>query len=862
MSPSFHRRWVWILLFGIAPLVATGRAAAAEPDDVPPELHDLLPGVQLTLIAEHPDVVTPTGIDVDDQGHVWVVASHTHFRPDDYAGPERDEVLVFDRQGGRRVFYADTRATMDLELGNDGWVYLSERDRVLRVRDTDGDGRGDQRQTIAVLETEADYPHNGLSGLSWHPSGDLLFALGENYWKPWTLTAADQRQITGTGEGGIFRCRPDGSDLRRIAVGFWNPFGVCVREDGEIFAAENDPGARPPCRLIHVVPGGDYGYQRLYGEAPYHPFVCWNGELRGTLPMLHSTGEAPCGVVPLGDGLLVPSWTDHRIDYYPLRRNGASFATERVVLARGGEHFRPTCIAQADATTFYFADWVFGSYQLHGRGRVWKLSIDPQQADWLGSMQLQPPNEAARLTHRLRSGEAELPRAKLLSLAADVDPFVAHAALQALARDCGQWQWDDLRALPADQRLTMTLAIKLARPQDVALARALLQDPDPRIQFESLRWIADRQLQQALPDVQQLLGQPEIDYRLFEAALAAWNTLTGNPRAGVADPEMLLQRLRDPAAAPRSRAFSLRLLSPQLDALTPALLEQLLQLDNPLLSREVMRTLAARPEQAAQRLLAQIADDADRPSELRAIAITGLAGASAEQTARLIDLAESADRAVREEALRSLRFGDLTAEQRQRIAAIGQAHPQSRDLVRAVLDPEVLNLASQRPAAEDLEAWKARLAAVAGPADPAAGERIFFRSRVGMCSSCHRHGGRGNVVGPDLTALADHGQGGDPDRLLTSILQPSRDVDPQYFPWSLVTVDGRVFTGIPLRNGGGGKEVWRDNTGQEQTLITDQIESRSELRTSMMPAGLVETLTDRELRDVLAFLQTPAADAP
>src|SRR5690606_16676988 len=151
-----------------------------------------------------------------------------------------------------------------------------------------------------------------------------VFGLGENFAHPWTLTDREGNTVSGTGEGGIFCCTADGRELRRIALGFWNPFGICVRADGEMFAAENDPGEQPPCRLLHVVEGGDYGYQRSYGHEAHHPFVGWNGELRGTLPMIHPSGEAPCGVTPLGRGLIVPSWSDHRIDFFLLSRKGAS----------------------------------------------------------------------------------------------------------------------------------------------------------------------------------------------------------------------------------------------------------------------------------------------------------------------------------------------------------------------------------------------------------------------------------------------------------------------------------------------------------------------------------------------------------
>ena len=296
MDTSFRRLNRSTLLIGCVLVLLSDRARSddgiysRQPSEPLPELKAEQAGVELTLVAEHPDVVTPTGIDVDENGVIWVVASHTHFRPGDYPGPKHDQVLVFQPDGQHSVFYDKTDASMDLELGPDNWVYLAQRDRILRVRDADGDGQGDAEETIASLETEADYPHNGLSGLAWANNGDLIFALGENYAKPWKLIGTDGASVEGSGEGGIFRCRPDGGSLRRIAKGFWNPFGVCVRRDGTMFAAENDPGSRPPCRLLHLVEGGDYGYKRRYGNASYHPFVCWNGELTGTLPMLHAVG--------------------------------------------------------------------------------------------------------------------------------------------------------------------------------------------------------------------------------------------------------------------------------------------------------------------------------------------------------------------------------------------------------------------------------------------------------------------------------------------------------------------------------------------------------------------------------------------
>ena len=55
--------------------------------------------LQLQLVAEAPQIVTPTGLAVDKQGRVLVIESHTHFRPNGYQGPEHDRILLMDQFG-------------------------------------------------------------------------------------------------------------------------------------------------------------------------------------------------------------------------------------------------------------------------------------------------------------------------------------------------------------------------------------------------------------------------------------------------------------------------------------------------------------------------------------------------------------------------------------------------------------------------------------------------------------------------------------------------------------------------------------------------------------------------------------------
>ncbi|MCX6836914.1 MAG: c-type cytochrome [Verrucomicrobia bacterium] len=779
------------------------------PKDLPPQIETLQPGVKLTLLAEHPDLVTPTGIDVDEKGNIWLASCHTHFRPQGYVGPEHDEIVVFDANGkNRRVFYDKTDATMHVECGPDGWIYLAERDRILRVKDTNGDGVGDLEENLATMNTLADYPHNGLSGMAWHPDGGLVFSLGENFGKDWTITGTDGTKVSGRGEGGVFRCTADGKGLRRIARGFWNPFGLLVRKDGEIFAAENDPGSRPPCRLLNVVEGADYGFQWVYGSAPVHPFVAWNGELRGTLGMVHPSGEGPCAVVELGGGVMIPSWSDHSIDYFPLRRKGAGYTSERIPLVRGSDFFRPTCMALGPDGAFYMNDWVFSSYPIHGRGRLWKVEIDKSKANWLKTTP-DPLNDDARLAQALREGKAKLPAPKLLELARGGDSYLSDAALTALARL--PWTIAELKKLPATDRVWAFVALRRADLNDEQWVRAFVAETDPEMRFECLRWIADAVLTKFMPEVEAMLSDPTLDFRLFEAVLATWNTLRGEPGAGVTNPEVLVERITNPKTPARLKGYALRLVPATHKALTVPLLNELLATGDDVLTLEVVRTLAARKASA------EVAADEKRSPQLRAEAILGV-----EDTALLQKLAKSDDATIRDEARRGLRFTE---------------HDKS------------FTMSTARPAFDDTAAWLKMLEAVPGTADVEAGRRLFFHPKVALCASCHRQSGRGNVVGPDLTLIA---QQGDRTAILRSILEPHREVAPQFYPSLVKLKDGTEFTGILLRSSS--SEVFRDLTGKERSFPEADVISRTEIKMSLMPPGLVMSLTDAELRDLLAFL--------
>jgi putative membrane-bound dehydrogenase-like protein len=809
-----------------------------------------LAGVRVTLLAEQPDLVTPTGIDVDRDGNVWLVACHTHFRPANYQGPVKDEVLVFDSNGkNRRLFYNQTTATMQLKLGADGWVYLAQRDRILRVRDSNGDGLGDQEESVAVLETSADYPHNGLSGMAWMPDGSFLFALGENFSKQWKLTGSDGAYVEGRGEGGIFQCTPDGKELKRIAVGFWNPFGLLVRADGEIFAAENDPGSRPPCRLLNIVPGADYGFQRIYGESAIHPFVAWNGELRGTLGMVHPSGEAPCAVVELGGGVLIPSWSSHRIDYFPLHRDGAGYKSERIELVSGPDTFRPVCMTSGREGTYYFADWVSPSYELHGLGRLWKLEVD-LEAPWI-QKQIAPANAEAVLAKQLRDGTKKLSPNELFDLAAGEDSYLSDAALTALARVGKGWSVEQVQALPANQQLWALVALRRVDLKETKWVKSFLNVPDREIVFECLRWIADGVLTEFSEDVEKLLVKSDIDYRTFEAALATHNTLRGKAELGVTDIDVLLQRLLDPATPPAIQGYCLRLIPASHEKLTAEYLGKLLVSDHEDLRKEVVRTLSLRNTPDAWALLSQVASNEREVNAIRGDAIAGLSRTNdSRYVDLLLKLAAQKDQVLKKEAFRALRRQPNITEHPDLLSRLKDDQVPETEAVVAILeDPQ--SVEKRRPSIENPQGWVEYLEKLPGTPDVESGRRVFFHGGLASCSDCHRWDGRGNVVGPELSMVSRQG---DTASILHSLLEPNRDVAPQFFASAIELEDGTTFTGILLRSSN--TEVFRDSQGKERSFPKKDIVERKELKSSLMPIELWKHLTDNEIRDLLAFLNS------
>jgi len=133
--------------------------------------------------------------------------------------------------------------------------------------------------------------------------------------------------------------------------------------------------------------------------------------------------------------------------------------------------------------------------------------------------------------------------------------------------------------------------------------------------------------------------------------------------------------------------------------------------------------------------------------------------------------------------------------------------------------------------------------------DPDAGQEVFLSPKVG-CYGCHRAVGRGGNVGPDLSKI---GRIRSKAELLESIIFPSLTIAPEYRAYQVATRDGRVVTGLVVRDSGEAITL-RTTELAEVRIARKDVDEMALSAVSLMPEGLEKTLTRQELCNLLEFL--------
>lgn len=838
--------------------------------------------LQLILFAENPDIVTPIGMAIDASDRVFVIESHTHMPPSDYPGPDSDRIKIFideDNDGQAEkvsVFAEGLHQAMNLAFSPDGELYVACAREVLHLQDSNGDGVCDRRQRVLELQTQERYAHNCLMGITFDREGWMYVSRGNVASRYHRLQGTDGSYVEGYGDGGnVVRCRGDGTRVEEVATGFWNPFDLKFDRQGNLLLVDNDPDARGPNRLVQIVAGGDYGYKSLFGGSGNHPFQAWEGELPGTLPFIEGTGEAPSGVLDCRraalpadyqDAILSTVWNENSVELFHLEAHGATLTCrQKSVFLSGPQDFRPVAIECDSRGNLYITDWMKVDYPNHGYGRIWRIHC-PAEAEPAGPQPYFAPYLAGAVQAALHQLDTAPIREVVAEVAQSGDSFSIHAVVQRLASDDFASERRDLLSdtdasvrLIAFQAQRATASSSEGQPY---IAQAL-QDEDEAIRSFGLIWASESgqsDLKIALRDV---LKAGDVSAHVFQLYCAAHEVLSPEfisqyrirsesrskdlPRAPI--DEVVWQvahetNFRAEIRALAIRAFSDGLLKDQRDWMIAQLVTA-----PPTIGLAIMDKIRQQPAifgTDAILILAELALDEERPVELRCDALLSLSVFQVPQPGRFSRLLHDSEQEVTVEAARAFR---AWFEAGVRIELEQQALP---ELVQRYLGAELREhlgvlAADGETRPRDIQAWEQWLA---NSGNPQRGRRIFFTPRT-TCARCHTIDGSGGELGPDLSQVA---RSKNRQQIIAALLDPSAEFPPQYQAWLVLTIDGEVHRGLQLDHKAGGDIALFTENGENAVFKAADIDQYRASASSLMPAGLVETMTADEVRDLVAFL--------
>jgi len=707
---------------------------------------------------------------------------------------------------------------------------------LYRVQDTNNDDKLDKVELLRKIEGGGEHgPHAVILS----PDGKSLYLVGGNATRVpetnssimkgiWGEDNLLPRMVDGSGfmadekAPGGFVCRvsPDGKDWELIAMGFRNPYDIAFNTDGELFTYDSDmewdvstPWYRPT-RVLHVTSGGDYGYRNGAGKWP--PYYI------DSLPAVADVGPgSPTGMV-FGTGAKFPAkyqqalfccdWSYGKLYALHLKPEGSTYGGELEDFISGTPLALTDIVVNPLDGAMYFL--VGGRKTQSG---LYRVTYSGAESTAPAAPEVdKAASDARALRHKVEALQGKTDKAgidTLWPLLDHPDRFTRFAARVALEfRNPETWGNNAVfKAVNVEGKLQGILAYIHAVSRDPAHRGKDYQEPSKLgclAVFAALSQI----------DISKLTVAQQLDLlRVYEVALCRF------PRPEDATLQQLTERF-NPLYPSKVRELNVELV-------------QLL-------------TFLQAPE-------------------------------TAEKTVALLQEAPSQEEQIEYgRALRVLKTGWTPELRKTYFEWIGKADGYKggnsfRGFIRNIRRDAVANLSDDQKAAlgDLIEPQPDAAAAPAGPPRPLVKEyslaeatklvepelhnRDFERGRalfaVAKCFSCHRFQNEGGGLGPDLSGLAGRFNKKD---LLESIIEPSKVISDQYEAITVVTADGRVVTGRIANLNGDDMMINSDmlNPNNMVNVKRQDIEEMTKSKISMMPEGLLNTLNEGELLDLMAYL--------
>jgi quinoprotein glucose dehydrogenase len=534
-------------------------------------------GLKVELFAAEPLLKNPVSFATDEKGRWYITETyrqehgvednraHANWLSDDIAAKTTDDRLAM-----MQKFYAEEQRFAD--------KFTAFEDRIIRLDDTDGDGKPDKSIIFAdgfnepldgtgagVLARGDDvwytcipnlwhfknqegggqaelkekllsgfgvhfaFRGHDMHGLKFGPDGKLYFSIGD---RGMHVQNKEGRIISEVDSGSIMRCNPDGTEFELFATGVRNPQELAFDEYGNLFTGDNNSDSGDKARFALLVEGGDSGwrmaYQYLPDRGPFNREKLWEPvealKAKYIIPPIANVANGPSGLV-YNPGTGLSDKYKGRFFLSDFRGSAGASVVHEIALEPQGAFFKlkeDKNVVQGILTT----DVDFGvdgaMYVLDwvetwggaGKGRIYRIT-DPK-----ANVALQ-----AEVKKLLAEGMAKRTEEELGKLLAHADMRVRQEAQFELAAR-GE------KALPIFTKVAHANPVQLARIHAIwglgQLAPALnekalqpvaplLADGDAEVRAQAARVLGDQKFAPAAPKLTALLKDTSNRVRFYSA---------------------------------------------------------------------------------------------------------------------------------------------------------------------------------------------------------------------------------------------------------------------------------------------------------------------------------------------------------
>ncbi len=432
--------------------------------------------LEVTLWAENPLLNKPIQMNFDPRGRLWVASSEVYPQIEPGQAATDKIIILEDTTGAGRAdkatVFADGLLIPTGVAPGDGGVYVAQSTEILHFRDTDGDGKADERRIVLSGFGTEDTHHN-VHMLQWGPDGRLYFGQSV-YTRTHTETPHGPVRLAA---GGIFRFDPRDHRLEILYRGWVNAWGHQFDAFNQSFVTDGAgsqginwavPGATyftlaPARRILASISPGSY------------PKFCGLEIIRST----HFPADWQ------GD-FITADFRAHRLVRFKASDQGSAYITREQpdVMRSTASTFRPLDAKLGPDGALYVADWS-------------NLIIQHGEVDF---RDLRRDKEHGRIWRIAAKGRAPLPRRDFTTLDnpalldallspnsydnAQAKRVLVERGATLVAPDLAAWTAKQTEPTARFQALWIHVALNLPSP---ALLADQLAAADPRLRAAAIR---------------------------------------------------------------------------------------------------------------------------------------------------------------------------------------------------------------------------------------------------------------------------------------------------------------------------------------------------------------------------------------